>query len=69
MHEGQYKKLRGDRCYYHCQNYEEAVECAWREAKSGEVVILSPASASFDMFKNFEERGKTFKHLVNELSV
>jgi UDP-N-acetylmuramoylalanine--D-glutamate ligase len=54
---------------YHCKNYEEAVECAWREAKSGEVVILSPASTSFDMFKNFEERGKTFKHLVNELSV
>ena len=27
--------------HYHCQNYEEAVECAWRKAKSGEVVILS----------------------------
>ncbi|HOA30784.1 MAG TPA: UDP-N-acetylmuramoyl-L-alanine--D-glutamate ligase [Clostridia bacterium] len=54
---------------YHCQNYEEAVECACKEAKSGEVVLLSPASTSFDMFKNFEERGKTFKYLVNKLTV
>ena len=54
---------------YHCQNYEEAVECACKEAKSGEVVLLSPASTSFDMFKNFEERGKTFKFLVNKLTV
>ena len=34
---------------------------------SGEVVLFSPASASFDLFKNFEERGEKFKQLVNEI--
>lgn len=52
---------------YRCENYEEAVMYAYREARRGEVVLLSPASTSFDMFKNFEERGKTFKNLVNSI--
>ncbi len=51
----------------HCKTYEEAVNAAYREARSGEVVLLSPASTSFDMFKNFEERGKVFKQLVNSI--
>jgi UDP-N-acetylmuramoylalanine--D-glutamate ligase len=36
-------------------------------AKSGDIVILTPASASFDKFKNFEERGERFKEIVREL--
>ena len=36
-------------------------------AKSGEVVLFSPASASFDMFKNFADRGNQFKDLVNKI--
>lgn len=47
--------------------YEEAVKMARNAAESGDTVILSPASTSFDMFKNFEERGRLFKSLVNEL--
>ncbi|MCI8980108.1 MAG: UDP-N-acetylmuramoyl-L-alanine--D-glutamate ligase, partial [Clostridia bacterium] len=47
--------------------YEEAVNTARAKAESGDTVILSPASTSFDMFKNFEERGNLFKKLVNEL--
>lgn len=34
----------------------------------GDVVLLSPASTSFDMFRNFEERGNLFKKIVNELN-
>lgn len=49
------------------KTYEEAVRAAHSEAKSGDVVLLSPASTSFDMFRNFEERGNLFKKLVNEL--
>ena len=44
-----------------------AVKAARRAAEPGDVVILSPASASFDQFKNFDERGKTYKRLVWEL--
>lgn len=49
------------------ENLEEAVKIARENVKSGQIVLLSPASASFDMFKNFEERGEKFKKLVNEL--
>lgn len=46
---------------------DEAVEISKRNAKSGEVVLFSPACASWDMYKNFEERGNHFKELVNKL--
>ena len=52
----------------HCNDLEEAVKKAQRVAKIGDVVLLSPASASFDAFKNFMERGKKFKELVNKLN-
>ncbi|MBQ3848157.1 MAG: UDP-N-acetylmuramoyl-L-alanine--D-glutamate ligase [Clostridia bacterium] len=52
---------------YHCDNYPDAVKTARKVAKQGDDVVLSPASTSFDMFKNFEERGETFKKLVMEL--
>ena len=50
-----------------CADLEEAVDRAREMARPGDVVILSPASASFDRFKNFEERGNVFKDLVNSL--
>ncbi len=46
---------------------EEAVKVAHEKAKSGDIVTLSPACASFDAYANFELRGKHFKQLVNEL--
>jgi UDP-N-acetylmuramoylalanine--D-glutamate ligase len=48
-------------------NLEEAVARASQEAKAGDAVLLSPACSSFDQFKNYEERGRTFKTLVNAL--
>ena len=51
----------------HCDSYEEVVKKAYEQAKSGDCIILSPASTSFDMFKNFEHRGNVFKELVNGL--
>ena len=48
-------------------DYTSAVAFADENSGSGDVVILSPASTSFDRFKNFEERGRVFKDLVNGL--
>ena len=45
----------------------EAVTLAEHEAVSGDVVLLSPACASFDMFRNYDERGKQFKQFVHQL--
>ncbi len=49
------------------ETYENAVSKAKEQAESGDVVLLSNASTSFDLFKNFEERGNLFKELVNRL--
>jgi UDP-N-acetylmuramoylalanine--D-glutamate ligase len=52
---------------YDAPSLAQAVETAQSLAQPGDVVILSPASASFDQFKNFMERGNTFKDLVRAL--
>lgn len=46
---------------------KKAIDLARDVAESGKIVLLSPACASFDMYQNFEERGRDFKRLVNEL--
>ena len=52
---------------YRLSSLQEVVNKAKEIANENEVVLFSPASASFDMFKNFEERGNKFKELVNKL--
>jgi UDP-N-acetylmuramoylalanine--D-glutamate ligase len=47
-----------------CAQLERALEEATREARSGQVVLLSPACASFDQFSDFEARGERFRALV-----
>ena len=49
------------------EDYQEAVSLADSHSREGDVVILSPASTSFDRFANFMDRGKTFKNIVNQL--
>ncbi len=49
------------------KSMEEAVQMAYYIADKGETVLLSPASASFNMFENLEERGNTFKKVVRSL--
>ncbi len=53
---------------YKCSTLEEVIKKAKEIAEEGEIVLFSPASASFDMFKNFAERGDKFKQIVNSLS-
>lgn len=51
----------------HTENMEQAVSAVVERAKDGDIVSLSPASASFGLYKNFEERGNHFKSIVNAL--
>lgn len=48
-------------------NAQEAVQAAFHFSNKGEVVLLSPACASFDLFKNYEDRGRQFKQEVKNL--
>lgn len=52
---------------YMCNEFKQTVKIANEIAKRGQIVLFSPASASFDLFKNFAERGEKFKELVNNL--
>ena len=61
--EKQNKKLK----IYMCNSLEETVNLAKKVAEPNQIVLFSPASASFDMFKNFADRGIQFKNLVNKL--
>ena len=56
-----------NRVLHHARDMAEAVQIARREAAPGDNVVLSPACASFDAYKNFEERGRHFKSLVAAL--
>ncbi|MDR0943914.1 MAG: UDP-N-acetylmuramoyl-L-alanine--D-glutamate ligase [Ruminococcus sp.] len=52
---------------FRAKDLEEAVEIAKNNAETGDIISLSPASASFDLYRNFEERGEHFKSIVNAL--
>jgi UDP-N-acetylmuramoylalanine--D-glutamate ligase len=49
------------------KNLNEAVVRSYKTSQPNDIILLSPACASYDMFKNYEERGKSFKKLVNKL--
>jgi UDP-N-acetylmuramoylalanine--D-glutamate ligase len=52
----------------YCEHdFADAVRCAASHAKKGEMVLLSPACASFDAFANFAQRGHAFMEIVNQL--
>ena len=52
----------------HAETLDNAIRNAHAVAQPGDVVLLAPACASFDQFKNYEQRGKVFKDVVNELA-
>jgi UDP-N-acetylmuramoylalanine--D-glutamate ligase len=59
--------LEGVKPITHASSFRAAVESAAQAAQAGEVVLLSPACASFDMFADYQDRGRQFKALVNGL--
>ena len=50
-----------------CHSLDEAVNKAYEVAEKGDTVLLSPCCASFDLFKNYEDRGRKFKEAVRAL--
>ena len=50
-----------------CGDFTSAVLAAAKAAEAGDVVLMSPASAAFDQFRNFEYRGRYYKKLIMEL--
>lgn len=52
---------------YKCNTLQEVVDITLEVSNNNEIVLFSPASASFDMFKNFADRGEQFKKLVNNI--
>ena len=50
------------------ENLDEAVHAAYNISLEGDTILLSPACASWDQYKNFEERGDEFKKIVSELN-
>jgi UDP-N-acetylmuramoylalanine--D-glutamate ligase len=58
----------GFKDYKVAESFEEAIELCYGNAEKGDCVLLSPACASWDMFKSYEQRGEIFKAYVNKLS-
>ena len=62
-----FKALEGSVSMLRATSVEDAVSQAVSLASSGDVVLFSPACASFDMFQNYHQRGLEFKRVVGEL--
>lgn len=62
------KQIAGSVALERAGTLEHAVQIASQAAKTGDVVLLAPACASFDQFENYEQRGRVFKQLVHRLS-
>ena len=61
------KYSQGNPVIFRVKDMAQAVQCARENAVDGDIVSMSPASASFDLYKDFDARGKHFKELVNAL--
>ncbi|MDR3071096.1 MAG: UDP-N-acetylmuramoyl-L-alanine--D-glutamate ligase [Endomicrobium sp.] len=61
------KNLANTTAFFDCTTLENAVNQIFKVAVKGDIVLFSPACASFDQFNNFEERGMVFKQFVNKL--
>jgi len=62
-----FAELKGECDIFFCKTVKNAVKESYKRAVRGDIILFSPACASFDQFKNFEDRGKQFKQFVKDL--
>jgi len=62
-----FRSSQENKNFFFCTSYQEIVEIAKKYTKKGTICLLSPAAASYDQFKNFEQRGEVFRQLVLNL--
>jgi UDP-N-acetylmuramoylalanine--D-glutamate ligase len=62
-----YRSINGIKETFLLENLKDAVRLAYRMGNKGDVILLSPGCSSFDMFKNYEERGNRFKEAVYKI--
>jgi UDP-N-acetylmuramoylalanine--D-glutamate ligase len=62
------RDLKGASSIFRCEDIKTAVRTALKAGSPGDVLLLSPACASFDQFENFEDRGRQFKAIIRNLS-
>ena len=60
-------QIKGAAEIVHAETLETAIKHAAEAAKPGDIVLLAPACASFDQFRNYEHRGKVFKEVVKRV--
>jgi UDP-N-acetylmuramoylalanine--D-glutamate ligase len=61
------KFFAGVKPFVSVSSMDDAIQECYKVAESGDTVLLSPCCASFDLFKNYEDRGRLFKQAVREL--
>ena len=61
------KNMIKEKNIYLCDSLDTAVKEAYKRAEMGDVVLFSPGCSSFDMFKNYMERGEKFNKIVESL--
>lgn len=59
--------LRGEFSFSEAETLKEAVELAFKKSQAGDCILLSPMCSSFDMFRDYEQRGEAFKEIVRGL--
>ena len=63
------KQIKSIKNIIYIKKFKEAILKASEHSKSGDTILLSPGCASFDQFSNYEDRGNSFKKIINDMEL